>query len=159
MTGVSVGDTEESTQSSDKDDNQENEETEEQGTEVGITTLESLEAQEDFKRQLEAIMVATKVGVVDILWLMLKEHCMHMYKIMREAGAKLTSTTKRKISCLDSSSKVDVSRAVCSNWRRFAILLGDFDFVTRRTTIKIGLTQAQFHCPFFANTSEYCAND
>ena len=86
MTGVSVGDTEESTQSSDKDDNQENEETEEQGTEVGITTLESLEAQEDFKRQLEAIMVATKVGVVDILRLMLKEHCMHMYKIMREAG-------------------------------------------------------------------------
>ena len=108
VTGVSVGDMEESTQSSDKDDNQENEETEEQGTEVGITTLESLEAQEDFKRQLEAIMVATKVGVVDILRLMLKEHCTCTKScVERVSSAKLTSATKRKISFLDSSSKVD----------------------------------------------------
>ena len=105
VTGVSVGDTEESTQSSDKEDNQE---TEEQGTEVGITTLESLEAQEDFKRQLEAIMVATKVGVVDILRLMLKEHCTCTKSCVEwVSSAKLTSATKRKISFLDSSSKVD----------------------------------------------------
>ena len=39
-----------------------------------------------------------------------------------------------------SSSKFDVSRADCSDWRRFTILyilLADFDFVTRWTEIKI----------------------
>ena len=44
---------------------------------------------------------------------------------------------KKSIPFSLSSRKVDVSRADCSDWRRFTTLLVDFDFVTLWTRITI----------------------